>query len=129
MKFALGVPQGSTLLPLSYCIATVGLPRAIKAACPNALVKQFADDLTLQISDIKPGAVAEKQPGLDALRVFRGSELRHIEPNVFTTDPEVETNDQVHGSVDPVERSEAQSYRPRSGRSNNLLSVETQQPC
>ena len=67
-KFAQKVPRDSPLSLLLYCRATASLPRAIKAACPKALVNKFADDLTLQISDPKPEAAAQRiQRGWDAL--------------------------------------------------------------
>ena len=55
-----GVPQGSPLSPLLFCIATAGLPGAIKAMAPSAEVDQFADDLTVCTEDTTVEGAAKK---------------------------------------------------------------------
>ena len=42
-----GVPQGSPVSPLLFCLATAKLPKVFKEAAPNCRVDQFADDLTI----------------------------------------------------------------------------------
>ena len=94
-KFAQGVPQDSTLSPLLCCRATASLPRAVKAACPEALINKFADVLTLQISDTKPEAAAQRiQRGLDALGSW-------AEQNYFTFS--LEETEALVISIDPKE--------------------------
>ena len=72
--FSQGLPQGSPLSPLLYCIATASLPPYIKAKAPNVEVNQFADDLTVQSAAENPTSAAiELQPALDAITDWSGS--------------------------------------------------------
>ena len=67
-KFAQGVPQGSPLSAQFYCLASASIPGAIKKRCPQALINQFADNLTIQLSSEKADTAArEIHPALDAL--------------------------------------------------------------
>ena len=72
--FSQGLPQGSPLSPLLYCIATASLPPYIKAKAPNVEVNQFADDLTVQSAAENPASAAiELQRALDAITDWSGS--------------------------------------------------------
>ena len=47
MNLKEGVPQGSPVSPLLFCLATAKLPKVVKEAAPNFQVDQFADDLAI----------------------------------------------------------------------------------
>ena len=66
--FAQGMPQGSPLSSLLYCLSTSNLPEAIKSSAPEVMVNQFADDLTLQVTGRKPeDAATGMQKALDSV--------------------------------------------------------------
>ena len=66
--FKQGVPQGSPLSPLLFCLATALLPKTVLEAAPDTEVDQFADDFTLCTEGDTPEEAAGKmQPALDAV--------------------------------------------------------------
>ena len=114
-KFAQKVPRDSPLSLLLYCRATASLPRAIKAACPEALVNKFADDLTLQISDTKPEAAAQRiQRGLDALGswaeqnyvTFSLEETKALEILIDLKEMKGKSKPRLHSRGEPIQYNE-----------------------
>ena len=69
--FKEGVPQGSPLSPLLYCLANALIPAKINDASPTANSDQCADDLTVCVQGNTPQECAEKmQPALDAIATW-----------------------------------------------------------
>ena len=66
--FKQGVPQGSPLSPLLFCLATASLPKVISQAAEGVIIDIYADDLTLLFSARSVDeAAAQLQPALDAI--------------------------------------------------------------
>ena len=66
--FKQGVPQGSPLSPLLFCLATASLPKVISQAPDGVIIDIYADDLTLLFSARSvEKAATQLQPALDAI--------------------------------------------------------------
>ena len=91
--FQQGVPQGSPLSPLLFCLATASLPTRIAQNAPDTKSAQFADDYSLYNEDVSPdSAAARMQPALDSVSSWASDHYMLIEPSkteglVISLDP------------------------------------------
>ena len=71
MNLKEGVPQGSPISPLLFCLATAKLPKVVKEAAPNCEGDQFADELTICTTDrTVKDASSQLEPALKAVETW-----------------------------------------------------------
>ena len=79
MNLKEGVPQGSAISPLLFCLATAKLPKVVKEAAPNCQVDQFAYELTICTTDrTVKDASSQLEPALKAVETWAEENERKI---------------------------------------------------